>query len=140
MIKRSLLCATNMKALLKFSSITMLLLILIALVLFFAVGQSIFSNKGSSLTFVNNSGQTLQSATISVAGKSCGVKALQAGGEMQCYFENLHDSSYSVSVKLENGTSHAAESLGYVTGGMNFIDTITINHSGKINLDSSPST
>jgi hypothetical protein len=129
-----------MKAFLKFSTITILLFFLIGIVLFIAIGNSVYSGKSASLKFVNKSGQRIESADISVAGKSCSVKGLGVAGEIVCHFENLHDSSYSVSVTLESGYVFSAASLGYVTGGMNFNDTITINHSGEINLVSSPST
>lgn len=129
-----------MKALFKFSTITLLLLTLIGFVLFFAIGHSVYSGKGASLKFVNASGQSVNSVHISVASKSCSARGLAADGEVECYFENLHDSSYSVSVTLQNGAIYTAESLGYVTGGMSFNDTITINKAGVINLESSPST
>ena len=116
------------------------MLTLIGLVLFFAIGHSVYSGKGSSLQFVNASGQTVTSAQITVSGKSCSVKKLGVAGEVECYFENLSDSSYSVAVTLQNGTVYSANSLGYVTGGMNFNDTITINEAGVFKLDSSPST
>ncbi|WP_422412538.1 MULTISPECIES: hypothetical protein [unclassified Endozoicomonas] len=129
-----------MKALFKFSTIALLLIVLIGLVLFFAIGHSVYSGKGASVKFVNSSGQHIESAYISVAGQSCSVKQLGVGGEIECHFENLHDSSYSVSVTLQGGTVYSEPSLGYVTGGMNFNDTITINQSGAIELVSSPST
>ena len=129
-----------MKAFFKLSTIVFLLVVLIGLVAFFAIGNSVYSGKSASLRFMNSTGQHIQSAQISVAGQSCSVKELGVGGEMQCYFENLYDSSYSVSVKLQNDTVYKEPSLGYVTGGMNFNDTITINQSGVIELISSPST
>jgi hypothetical protein len=129
-----------MKALFKFSTIALLLVALIGLVLFFAIGNSVYSGKGASLKFVNSSGQHIQLASITVAGQSCSVKELGAGGEIQCHFEDLYDSSYSVSVKLKSGTIYTEQSLGYVTGGMNFYHTITINQSGVIALVSSSST
>ena len=135
-----LLCATNMKALFKFSTIAVLLIVLIVLVLFFAIGNSVYSGKTASLKFVNASGQLIKSASITVAGKSCSVKELGPGGEIRCHFEDLYDSSYSVSVKMQSGVLHSEPSLGYVTGGMNFNDTITINQSGVIELVSSPCT
>ena len=136
-----LLCVENdMKAIFKFSTIALLLLFLIGTVLFFVIGNSVYSGKSASLKFVNNSGQRIESADISVAGKTCSVKGLSVGGEIECYFENLYDSSYSVSVTLKGGAVFSATSLGYVTGGMNFHDTITINNSGVIELVSSPST
>ncbi|RXJ65901.1 hypothetical protein CS022_24675 [Veronia nyctiphanis] len=127
-----------MKAFFKFSTIVFLLVILIGLVLILSVRHSMFSGKGASLTFVNSSGQNLQSAHISVAGQSCSVKQLGVGGEIKCHFENLHDSSYSVTVTLQGGVAYTEPSLGYVTGGMNFNDTITINQSGAIELVSGP--
>lgn len=129
-----------MKAFLKFSTIATLLIVLIGLALFFAIGNSVYSGKSASLRFMNSTGQHIESAQISVAGQTCSVKELGIGGEIQCHFENLYDSSYSVSVKLQNGTVYTEPSLGYVTGGMNFNDTITINQSGVIELASSPST
>jgi hypothetical protein len=129
-----------MKSFFKFSTIALLLVFLIGVVLLFAIGNSVYSGKGASLKFVNGSGQRIESAHISVAGKSCSVKKLGAGGEIDCHFESLYDSSYSVSVTLEGGSVYSSTSLGYVTGGMNFNDTITINQSGVIELVSSPST
>ncbi len=129
-----------MKAFFKFSTISLLLVVLIGLVLFFAIGNSVYSGKSASLKFVNSSGQLIESAQISVAGKSCSVRELGAGGEIECHFENLHDSSYSVYITLKGGAVYSEPSLGYVTGGMNFSDTITINRSGVIELVSSPST
>jgi hypothetical protein len=137
---RSTLCATNMKAFFKFSTIALLLVVLIGLVLLFAIGNSVYSGKIASLKFVNNSGQLIESANILVAGKSCSVKKLGAGGEIVCHFENLHDSSYSVSVTLQGGAVYSEPSLGYVTGGLNLNDTIVINRSGVIELVSIPST
>ncbi len=129
-----------MKAFFKFSTIAFLLVVLIGLVAFFAIGNSVYSGKSASLRFMNSTGQHIQSAQISVAGQSCGVRELGVGGEISCHFENLYDSSYSVSVTLQNGTVYTEPSLGYVTGGMNFNHTITINQSGVIELASSPST
>ncbi len=129
-----------MKALFKFSTIAFLLAVFIGLVAFFAIGNSVYSGKSASLRFMNSTGQHIQSAQISVAGQSCSVKELGVGGEINCHFENLYDSSYSVSVILQNGTVYTESSLGYVTGGMNFNHTITINQSGVIELASSPST
>lgn len=125
-----------MKTLFKFSTIVLLLLTLIGLILFFTIGHRVYSGKGASLKFVNASGQAVASAQITVSGKSCNVKKLGAGGEFECYFENLSDSSYSVAVTLQSGAVHSANSLGYVTGGVNFSDTITINEAGVIKLDS----
>ena len=127
-----------MKTLFKFSTIALLLLTLIGLMLFFAIGHGVYSGKGASLRFVNASGQTVTSAQIAVSGRFCSVKRL-GGGEIECYFENLSDSSYSVAVTLQDGAVYSANGLGYVTGGMNFDDTITINEAGEIKLDSKTS-
>ena len=99
-----------------------------------------YSGKSASLKFVNGTGQRVESALISVAGKSCSVKELGVGGEMECHFENSYDSSYSVSVTMPDGAVYTEPSLGYVTGGMNFKGIITIKQSGVIKLVSSPST
>ncbi|MFV1975615.1 MAG: hypothetical protein ACC651_07675 [Candidatus Scalindua sp.] len=128
-----------MKRLLKFSTIVFLLLFLIALILLVFIGNSFYFGKGALLTFQNNSGHSISSATISVSGKLCGFKKLENQGEVNCYFENLSDSHYKVEVQLSNGSNYKA-SLGYVTGGMNFSDVITINEAGEITLASSPST
>jgi len=128
-----------MNRLLKFSTIVILLLLVIALILFIFVGNSIYSGKGASLTFQNKSGLSISSATISVSGKLCGFKKLENQGEVNCYFDNLSDSHYQVEVELSNGSNYKAN-LGYVTGGMNFSDLIIINTAGEITLDSSPST
>lgn len=125
-----------MKARFKFTTIVLLLFPLIGLILFFTIGHSVYSGKGASLKFVNASGQTVTSAQITVSGKFCTVKKLGTGGEYECRFENLSDSSYSVAVTLQNGAVYSANSLGYVTGGMNFSDTITINEAGVIKLAS----
>jgi hypothetical protein len=117
-----------MKALFKISIIALL------------IGHSIYSNKGASLKFVNSSGQHIESALISVSGQSCKVKKLGIGGEINCFFKDLYDGSYSVSVSLQGGAVYSEPSLGYVTGGMDFQDTITINQSGEIELVSIPST
>jgi hypothetical protein len=129
-----------MKALFNFSTIVLLLIVLIGFVFFFAIGNSVYSGKSASLKFVNGTSQRVESALISVAGKSCRVKELAVGGEMECHFDNLYDSSYSVSVTMQSGAVYSEPSLGYVTGGMDFNDTITINQSGVIELVSSPST
>lgn len=129
----------KMKTLFNFSTIALLLLTLIGLTLFFAIGHGVYSEKGASLRFVNASGQTVTSAQIAVSGRFCSVKRLGAGGEIECYFENLSDSSYSVAVTLQDGAVYSANGLGYVTGGMNFDDTITINEAGEIKLDSKAS-
>jgi hypothetical protein len=109
-------------------------------VLFFAIGHSVYSGKGSSLKFVNASGQVIKSAVVSVSGKSCSVKELGVGGELNCYFQDLTDSGYSVSATLGNGEVFTNESMGYVTGGINFNDTITFQKDGSFNLDSDIST
>lgn len=106
----------------------------------FLIDHLVYSGKGANLKFVNSSGQVVSSARVSVAGKFCAVKELSEGGEFDCYFENLYDSSYSVSVTLENGAIYSEESLGYVTGGFDFNHTITINQSGVIALEPSPNT
>ena len=131
------LCAKNMNAIFKFSTITILLIVLISLVLFFAIGHSVYSGKGSSVKFVNASDQVIKSAIVSVSGKSCSVKGLGVGGEVNCYFQDLYDDSYSVSVILDSGKVFINESMGYVTGGIDFNDTITFNNDGGFNLDSS---
>ena len=135
-----LLCSIKMKTAFKFTTIAGLLAILIALALFLAIGKGIYSGKGSALKFVNASGHAVSSAKITVAGKSCSFKGLANGGEVNCYFENLYDSSYSVSVTLDSGSKYTAKSLGYVTGGIDFNDRITINNAGEFKVDSSIST
>jgi len=126
-----------MKALFKFTTVVFLLTILIGLVLVFSLSNSMYSEKGVTLTFVNSSGQRIESAHITVAGQSCRVKKLGAKGEMQCQFKNLYDSSYSVSITLHNGHLYTEPKLGYVTGGINFNDIIRINSLGEISIVSS---
>ena len=123
-----------MKAFFKFSTIVILLLVLIGLVVVIAVSHSFYSGKGASVRFVNASKYSLQLATISVSGRSCSVKELGAGGEVNCYFQNLYDDGYTVSVTTEDGGIFKSDSMGYVTGGINFHDTITFNEDGSFVL------
>lgn len=135
-----MLCAMNIKAMFKFSTIAVVLSLIFGLILFFAIGYNVYSGNIASVKLVNSSGQYIESAQISVSGQSCSVKQLGINGEVSCRFENLHDSSYSVSVELRSGVVYSEPSLGYVTSGMDFNDTITINQFGVIELVSSPST
>jgi len=123
-----------LKNIFKFSTIALLLLFLIGLVLLITAGHSIYSGKGASLIFKNQSGLTITSASIGVRGQSCSVKRLENNGEINCYFGNLSDSGYQVDVELSNGLIFKADDLGYVTGGIDFIDTIIINEKGGIIL------
>ncbi len=111
-----------------------LLLFLIAIVLLFIIGNSVYSGKSAKVSFINNSGREIKSATISVSGKSCSVKKLQHTGEMHCIFENLTDSSYMVEGTLTNGNSFKGNSMGYVTGGINFNDKITLESTNEVVL------
>lgn len=129
-----------MKAIFKFSTNAILLIVLITLVLFFYIGHSVYLGKGASLKFVNASGQIIRFAVASVSGKSCSVKELGVRGKFKCYFQNLTDSNYSVSMTLRNGEVFTNESIGYLTGGLNFNDTITFQKDGSFNLDSNIST
>ena len=131
---------TIMNKFFKFSTIAFLLLFLIGLILFISIGHSVYSGKGASLTFKNQSGLTISIAIISVSGQSCSVKKLENHGEINCYFGNLGDSGYTVYVELSNGSKFNAESLGYVTGGIDFSDIITINEEGEISLEQYNST
>ena len=129
-----------MKAFFKFSTVAVLLLALIGLVLLFGLGYSLYQNKGANLKFINASGQHLESVKVLVSGKQCSVSKLGPNGEFSCYFENLSDSSYAVTATSQSGKVYSVSSLGYVSGGMNFNDIITINQSGVIALESIPST
>lgn len=129
-----------MKAIFKFSTVVLLLLLLIGLVVFVSVGYSVYSGKGATVKLVNLSGQVIVEASVSVAGQTCSVKKLGSGGEIQCHFKNLHEGSYSISATMQNGEVFLEPNLGYVTGGINFNDTITINQSGVIALVSKSST
>jgi len=122
-----------LKKIIKFSTLVVLLLILIGLVLIIFVGHGVYSGKGATLTFRNESGFTIKTATITLSGYTCGVKKLEDTGEISYYFGNLSDSSYSVQVELVNGSIFQDE-VGYVCGGMNFRDIITINKAGEIIL------
>jgi len=129
-----------LKKILNYSAIVILLFLLAGLTLFIVIDYSFYSGKGTSVTIKNQSGQSISSMIVSVSGKSCSVKNLENHGEINCYFSNLTDSSYSVDVVLNNGALYKAENLGYVTGGVNFSDTIIINEMGEINLAQSSST
>lgn len=128
-----------MKTFFKFTTIVILLIMLIGLVLVFFVSNSFYEGKGTSIKFINYSGQPIVSANILVAGQACSVKHLGVNGELQCYFENLYDSHYAVSVTLQSGSGFTEESLGYVTSGVDYYDTISINSFGKIVLESATS-
>lgn len=121
--------------LIKFSTTVILLLVIIGLVLFIILDHGIYSGKGASLTFRNESGLTITSATIDLSGKTCSVKKLEDTGEIICYFADLTDSGYNVQVELINGSKFKSNDLGYVCGGINFTDVITINKVGEIKLD-----
>ena len=129
-----------MKNLFKFTTIVLLLLTLIGLLLVFALVYVFYSNKGASMEFQNASRQVVESAEIAVSDKSCLVSGLVPGGKFRCYFENLSDSSYSVSVKLKDGQLYTKESLGYLSGGFDFYHVIRIYQSGDIELVSNPRT
>lgn len=122
-----------MKFLFKLTTIAALLIVLIVLVVLFVASSDIYSGETASVKFVNSSEQLVTFASITVAGKSCSVTELAVGGAFSCKFENLHDSSYLVSVELQDGSTYQ-ESLGYVTGGFDFNDTIAINQVGVIEL------
>lgn len=128
-----------MRAFFQPSTIALSLVVLIGFIIL-AIGERVYSGNIASLKFVNSTGLQIESAHIAVAGKSCSVKELGIDGEIQCHFENLHDSSYSVSVTLRGGAIYTEPSLGYVTHGMDFNDTITIDPSGVIKLASIPDT
>jgi hypothetical protein len=122
------------KKITKFSIVVTLLLALIGLVLMVLL-VSIYTSKGASFTFRNESGFTITSATITLSNKTCSVKKLETTGEINCYFSNLSDSHYSVEVDLANG-SKIQKDLGYVSGGMDFIDVITLSKDGELTLKS----
>ncbi len=129
-----------MKYLFKVSTIILLLVAAIGALLLLGAGSLVYLGTGASLNFINNSGSVVKSANISVAGKSCTIRQLEIAGKATCHFKKLHDSSYSVTVVLENGDVYVEPSLGYVTSGLKFDDTITINSERAIELFPTPNT
>ena len=129
-----------MKALLKFSTIAILLIILIGIVVVGIIGHEVYSGKGVALTFINNSGQSADSVVIAVSGQSCSANGLERGGKFSCRIENLSDSGYNVQVKLRSGSTFSVKDFGYVTGGMESVEEITINENGEIKFSSGAGT
>ena len=119
----------------KILTCTSLLLILITLILFFGIGQSVYQGKSAKVLFLNKSGHTITHATVSVSGKSCSVQLLLNNGQVQCAFEALTDSGYIVEGALSNGDVFNSPSLGYVTGGLNFNHTLVLNSSNEVTLN-----
>lgn len=128
------LCATSMKDFLKFSTIVGLLSFLILLLFVVIFVYTELSGGTASLRLVNSTGQHIESAQISLAGETCSVMNLGVGGQFQCSFGNLEEGSYSVSVKLQDGSIYNNSNLGYVTSGMDFDDIITIQSTGQFDF------
>jgi len=105
-----------------------------AIVVFYIIGTSVYQGKYAKVTFLNNSGSTIEKAIVTVSNKSCSVTKLQYKGAINCYFENLTDSGYIVEGELSNGSKFKSNSIGYVTGGMNFNDKLTLEATSEITL------
>ena len=111
-----------------------LLAALIIITAFYIVGNSIYKGKYAKVTFINDSGKTIKQVTIHLSGKLCSAKGLIHTGEVHCVFENLYDSGYLVEGTLDDGNIFKSNSMGYVTGGINFNDLITLNPSNNVTL------
>ena len=107
---------------------------LIIIAAFYTVGSSIYQGKYAKVNFINDSGKTINQVTIHLSGKLCSAKGLIHKGEFHCIFENLHDSSYQVEGTLSDNTKFKSNSMGYVTGGINFNDIVTLNASNEVIL------
>ena len=111
-----------------------LLVALIIITAIYIVGSSVYQGKSAKVTFINDSGETINQVIIHLSGKRCSVKGLINTGEVHCVFENLHDSGYQVEGYLNDGNTFKSDNMGYVTGGINFNDVITLNSSNEVIL------
>ena len=111
-----------------------LLIALIIITAIYTIGSSVYQGKSSKVTFINDSGKTINQVIIQLSSKHCSAKGLIHTGEVHCVFENLHDSGYLVEGVLSDGGTFKSNSMGYVTGGMNFNDLLTLNSSNKVIL------
>ena len=111
-----------------------LLVALIIITAVYIVGSSVYQGKSAKVTFINDSGKTINQVIIHLSGKHCSAKGLIHTGEVHCVFENLHDSGYQVESALNDGNTFKSDNMGYVTGGINFNDLITLNSSNKVVL------
>ena len=111
-----------------------LLVALIIITAIYVVGSNVYQGKYAKMAFINNSGKTINQVVIHLSGKLCSAKGLIHTGELHCIFENLHDSSYQVEGILSDNRKFKSSSMGYVTGGMNFNDVVTLNSSNEVIL------
>ena len=86
--------------------------------------------------FINASDFQIAKVIVSVSGKFCSAKELGVGGELNCTFQDLYDDGYAVTVTTSEGNEYSNDSMGYVTGGINFTDTITFKKDGSFELKS----
>lgn len=124
---------------LKLSLIVTPLVVIIGLVVLLIVDREV-PKEGASLRLINATGKTIKVVKVVVASKSCSANGVAANSELTCFFDKLSDSSYSVEVTLDSGVTYTGENLGYVTGGVFFIDEITIEASGEFKLERKVST
>jgi hypothetical protein len=94
------------------------------LVLLFLAGC--FERAGESVvTFVNSSSQQVINGQIGLSGKKFVFHKLPPGDRVTMTFKVTTDSHYDVSVELHSGRT-IRKSLGYVTSGFRFEDTLRL--------------
>ncbi len=112
--------------------------ILILIIVLMVVFLWLPSHNKAEVTVVNNSGESIKFLSISLfpSHGKCSVKNLSPTGSFEVEFYNFSDSHYVLKGELQNGTKIEQE-LGYVTNGIDFKDTITIEKNGNAVLANS---
>jgi hypothetical protein len=91
----------------------------------------IFANFHTSKGVViisNQSGEEVLGGNLEVCGQFFLIDPIKNGNFQTIKFKVKSDSSYNITIHLKSST--IKESLGYVTNGIDFEDTIIVNESG----------
>jgi hypothetical protein len=91
-------------------------------------------NYVTTLKFVNESGEIVTKAKIDHQGDLCAASGLQPNGLIECYFGEPYESSYSVSIDLENGETISNNNLGYIAAGMDNHHIIRLTKSNELSF------
>jgi hypothetical protein len=118
--------------------IKIIVVTILVLVVFVAslliVGQL---NTGATLRLRNDTHLPMKGVSVDLAGygEATDLVDIEPGGELKVRFKEYGDSSWGVRVQ-DHGGRPLYEQTGYVTNGLNFTDTLTLDRTGKWNIDS----
>jgi hypothetical protein len=119
---------------------TKLILGTLSMVGFFSLAYLATIDKGhldlGVITFklVNDSGKTIDHAKIMLSDRECSGSNINTTGNLKCWFGQMDDNSFQVSITLEDGTQIEDSNFGYVTTGTDYMHVATLTKEYKLKL------